>query len=272
MDDWAAGSTGGGSETLTARKRTYNQSLATWQQPKTWRFIEQIERAGIKEDIEQAILEVAALYGFSTLFAGFVPDLNALLRIQDIHSNILFQHFPAEWAERYNASNYVSRDPIVHRLQDDRSHFTWHDAYSSCRSSEDARLIQGEASDFGLRAGYVVPIITLDRVPLAFSFGGQEPEIDPDRLGMLAFITNCAAGRLLQILSPSSRENRSAVTTRESDCLLWTSEGKTDWEISVILGISRSTVTKHILSARQKLGAVSKAHAIAIALRNSILR
>ena len=245
---------------------------AQWHQPKTWGFIEQIGRAVGKEDVERALLELAAMYGFSTLFGGLVPDLNASLRPRDVESKILFQHFPTEWAERYNASNYVLRDPIVHRLQKDRSTFTWAEAYASCKSAEDVKIIKGEASEFGLRAGYVVPIMTLDWVSLAFSFGGEEPEIDPDRLGMLAFVTNYAAGRMLQILSSRSSGKRSVVTTRESDCLLWASEGKTDWEISVILGISRSTVTKHILSARQKLGAVSKARAIAIALRNSILR
>lgn len=257
---------------MIRHKANDDRSRGQWQQPKTWRFIEQIERAERKEDVEHALLELAALYGFSTLFAGLVPDLNASLRPRDVESKILFQNFPTEWAERYNASNYVLRDPIVQRLQDERGTFTWAEAYASCQSAEDVKIIKGEASEFGLRAGYVVPILTLDRVSLAFSFGGEEPEINPDRLGMLAFVTNCAAGRMLQILSPTSSGNRSVVTTRESDCLLWASEGKTDWEISVILGISRSTVTKHILSARQKLGAVSKAHAIAIALRNSILR
>jgi LuxR family quorum sensing-dependent transcriptional regulator len=53
---------------------------------------------------------------------------------------------------------------------------------------------------------------------------------------------------------------------------LWAGEGKTNWEISAILGISKSTVTKHIMAAREKLGAVSKAHAIATAIRTKLLR
>ena len=68
------------------------------------------------------------------------------------------------------------------------------------------------------------------------------------------------------------RRLNSKVTSREWDCLLWAGEGKTDWETSVILGISRSTVTKHIASARDKLGAANKAHAIAQAIRTKLLR
>lgn len=62
------------------------------------------------------------------------------------------------------------------------------------------------------------------------------------------------------------------ITAREHECLLWAGEGKTDWEISIILGISRSTVVKHIGSARRKLGAANKAHAIALAIRIQLLR
>lgn len=69
---------------------------------------------------------------------------------------------------RYNALNYVLRDPIVQRLQEDRCTFTWAEAYASCKSAYDVKIIKGEASEFGLRIGYVVPILTLNRMSLAF--------------------------------------------------------------------------------------------------------
>lgn len=242
-------------------------------QIRTWSFIERLERAETIGDVELALLDVVKLNGFSTLFAGFVPTRRTIwLKPHEIGSKILVQHFPPGWAERYNSRNYIRRDPIVHRLQDDYAPFTWTEAYTSCRFSDDVRIIQGEASEFGLRAGYVVPVVTLDRSPLAFSFGGEKPEIDSVGLAMLAFVTNCAAGRMLQIMSPKPEGDRSKVTARERDCLLWAGEGKTDWEISVILGITRSTVIKHMISARQKLGAMNKAHAIAIAVRETIIQ
>lgn len=40
----------------------------------------------------------------------------------------------------------------------------------------------------------------------------------------------------------------------------------------MILGISRSTVIKHIAAAREKLGAVKNAHAIAKAIRTKLMR
>ncbi|BCG73968.1 hypothetical protein MesoLj113a_51260 [Mesorhizobium sp. 113-1-2] len=53
------------------------------------------------------------------------------------------------------------------------------------------------------------------------------------------------------------------LTVRERDSLALVAEGKTDWEISVILGIADATVRFHVDNARRKLGAVNRAQAVA---------
>jgi LuxR family quorum sensing-dependent transcriptional regulator len=55
----------------------------------------------------------------------------------------------------------------------------------------------------------------------------------------------------------------SPLTERERDALALVAEGKTDWEISVILGISEATARFHVDNARRKLGAVTRAQAVA---------
>jgi len=133
------------------------------------------------------------------------------------------------------------------------------------------RLIRGEASEFGLADGLVVPIQSVDGAHAAFSFGGERLQMSKEDAAAFAFVTNFAAGRLLTIKSRRKIGKQLKITPRETDCLLWSAEGKTDWEISIILGISRSTVLKHMASAREKLGAMNKAHAIAIAMRTNLL-
>ena len=54
-----------------------------------------------------------------------------------------------------------------------------------------------------------------------------------------------------------------ALTPREADCLAYVAEGKTDWEIAVILSLSEATVRFHIDNARAKLDAATRAHAVA---------
>ncbi|KTQ98008.1 hypothetical protein NS226_02560 [Aureimonas ureilytica] len=61
------------------------------------------------------------------------------------------------------------------------------------------------------------------------------------------------------------------LTTRERECLLWLIEGKTDWEISVILGISRRAVERHMEHLRQKLGVGTRVQAVVAAFRLGLI-
>ncbi|TIW77529.1 MAG: helix-turn-helix transcriptional regulator, partial [Mesorhizobium sp.] len=68
--------------------------------------------------------------------------------------------------------------------------------------------------------------------------------------------------RLMSLTSPPPT-TAVRLTTRERDSLALVAEGKTDWEISVILGIAEATVRFHVDNARCKLGAVNRAQAVA---------
>jgi DNA-binding CsgD family transcriptional regulator len=63
----------------------------------------------------------------------------------------------------------------------------------------------------------------------------------------------------------------SPLSSREIEVLNWAMAGKTNWEISMILGISERTVKFHVKNAMGKLGASSRAHAVAIALRQRVI-
>jgi len=62
-----------------------------------------------------------------------------------------------------------------------------------------------------------------------------------------------------------------ALTPREREVLAWVAQGKSAWEIGEILNITKRTVDEHAQAAVRKLGAVNRTHAVAIALRESII-
>jgi DNA-binding CsgD family transcriptional regulator len=85
---------------------------------------------------------------------------------------------------------------------------------------------------------------------------------------------------LMQLLAPGLHAKAAALaldnlrprlSERERECLAWASVGKTAWEISEILNISEHTVVAHLNAATRKLGAVSRGHAIAQALRLGVI-
>jgi LuxR family quorum-sensing system transcriptional regulator SinR len=62
-----------------------------------------------------------------------------------------------------------------------------------------------------------------------------------------------------------------AITRRETEALAWTAEGKTVADIAALMRISGETVKAHLDSARFKLNALNRAHAVTKAIRHGII-
>ena len=62
---------------------------------------------------------------------------------------------------------------------------------------------------------------------------------------------------------PASDVPAPVLTDRQRDCVLWAARGKSDWEISRILGVGQETVIRHLKQARERYG-VSKRTSLAI--------
>lgn len=66
-------------------------------------------------------------------------------------------------------------------------------------------------------------------------------------------------------------KTKSKLSKREHECLLWTSEGKTSYEIGMILGLSENTINNYLVTVGRKLGAVNRPHMVGIALRKGYI-
>jgi LuxR family transcriptional activator of conjugal transfer of Ti plasmids len=64
---------------------------------------------------------------------------------------------------------------------------------------------------------------------------------------------------------------RVRLSCREKDCLLWTAQGKSSWDISMILKISENTVNFHIKNAMRKLATTSRTVAVVKAIRLNLI-
>jgi DNA-binding CsgD family transcriptional regulator len=76
--------------------------------------------------------------------------------------------------------------------------------------------------------------------------------------------------RMLSLTRPVG-EKPPVLTPRERDSLALVADGKTDWEISVILNVSQATARFHVDNARRKLGAVSRAQAVATLVNQRLI-
>jgi DNA-binding CsgD family transcriptional regulator len=64
--------------------------------------------------------------------------------------------------------------------------------------------------------------------------------------------------------------NKIKLTPRELEILKWLSDGKSNWDISVILKRSQRVIKWHAQNFMEKLGAQNRTHAVAIALRRGL--
>ena len=105
-----------------------------------------------------------------------------------------------------------------------------------------------------------------DRLKVAFS---ATANVQPGR-HLVIFITPLATG------SPSRSEGapifKAPPTAREKEILRLLALGRTGEEIASQLSISPETVRNHIRNVREKLGAKTRAQAIAIALSQGLIR
>jgi LuxR family transcriptional regulator, quorum-sensing system regulator BjaR1 len=80
----------------------------------------------------------------------------------------------------------------------------------------------------------------------------------------------------LRIVQADMTEKQTArrapqLTPRERECLHWCAKGKTNWEISRILGLSERTVEHYLARANRKLGTRDRTKAVATARRHGFI-
>ena len=62
------------------------------------------------------------------------------------------------------------------------------------------------------------------------------------------------------------------LTARESEVLRWVANGKSAQETAEILRIAKRTVDEHVQVAVRKLSAMNRTHAVALALRDGLIK
>jgi DNA-binding CsgD family transcriptional regulator len=72
--------------------------------------------------------------------------------------------------------------------------------------------------------------------------------------------------------SPGAKKRPYALSLREIEVLQWVAHGKSAREIAAILKITKRTIDAHALSAVKKMGAVNRINAVAIAIRDRIVK
>jgi LuxR family transcriptional activator of bioluminescence operon len=190
--------------------------------------------------------------------------------------------YPEEWLELYNGKDMIMNDPVVAFCQEHSVPVVWSNLIKNENYNKQKYLYTMRAAEkFGLKSGVSVPLKSPSGEFGIFSMSCDQvgAEADEKCRNSIASVQCFASYVLEAVLVISESEKRKEaedlsekLTQREYECLFWACEGKTAWEISVILKIKERTVLFHLSNATAKMGASNRQHAVAKALLLGIIK
>lgn len=219
--------------------------------------------------------DFVALYPMIQELLGF-DYANAILGYCDDKSGIVSDYginvsMPKGWVREYMSKDYLQKDAIV------RENFT---SYKVQYWSETKKRVNysGEinslCNDFGMREGFTSGsrLMATGKYGSKFCFSSPSMKYDKRTYAILDMITPHLHLALFHLFNNRQPVNEGVVlTVREREVLNWLKQGKTSWDISVILGISARTVNYHVYNIMEKLGATNRPQAVAVASRLGLI-
>ncbi|MGY8681551.1 LuxR family transcriptional regulator [Bradyrhizobium sp. UFLA05-153] len=172
---------------------------------------------------------------------------------------LVISTYPNNWVAHYVRSHYERLDPILTRSLENTEPFQWGLDVPSRPISPAQRRFLEEASEFGIRLGFTVPVHDEDGSVAALTFSTDQKRPQFERCidlnaSVLQLMARCFHSQVRRKLLDQLTVDGIVLSPREVECLEWVARGKSAWEIGQILSISHYTVTYYLRSARDKLG------------------
>lgn len=219
-------------------------------------------------------------FGFSTFMWG----ISAAARPMQESRQWVFTTLPHEWVREYDQNAYIEVDPRLEHFEHSSLPFVWDQPTMRGKSTKlDAYL---EASGrYGSRSGVAFSWRPTERFRLAIlCFNSPDPIITPERMrqieaqmgDMLLWATFFQDFYLTYLQNHEAPEvvpvtQGAKLSAREVEVLSHIARGGRTKQVASLLGVSPGTIQLHMDSIRSKLGATSRAAAIATALSNRII-
>jgi len=178
--------------------------------------------------------------------------------LQGEGARLLIADLPANWIFRPDPARDIIFAAAAHSL----APFLWSDIPRLVAlAPADARAVEAAPPGFAvpIHSGFHLGLGTSHGLAEARSFAGCCSFL-MRRGGALPVESFAAAHYIATLAHEAARRvdraqpARPRLTPRQRDCMVLAAQGKSDWEIGKLLGISESTVHKHIEDAKRRFG------------------
>ena len=208
------------------------------------------------------LMKLVRRVGFEhMIFSGIPMPGEELLPLVELNG------WPVGWFERYVQGNYADIDGVCRYSRSTTRPFFWHEVPERFYSTAQASRVAGEAREFGLNSGYVVPAYSRRHWHALMSFASPARDLhlstrERIAINLMAMVTIGCVEDLR-----SREDGDRLLSAREREVLQWAATGKTAAEIGDTLNISTATVRKHLQNIRESYGVSSTLAAVALALQ-----
>lgn len=257
-------------ESLEAYRASLSGQPFTFPDPETYQDC--FDLVGVEGDLNECLTRLCHRMGFEyfSLVTGDVGSTSILDEDLTVTSS-----YPEEWRRYYRVKRYISIDPIVFYSQRTTEPFFWGRDEDIRSLDRQTKQMMNEGREIGISHGISVPThgpggaLTLLSM---ISGDGLSNTLEMARKyrNLLWMIAPIVHSRCVKQYRPQ-RDEELVLTETQRKCLRWTLQGKTSWEISRILSLSKATVDYHLQRAMRKLEVVSKVQAASEAFRRGLL-
>lgn len=239
-------------------------------------FIDRLRGLTCPEEVVATFSEALRGFGFHSFLITGLP-----LPGRKIEPYVLLNGWRPDWFDHYAEHNYIHCDPIATHCYSTIDPFLWSEVTGATRLRIREQRVMDEATEFEMNEGLVVPIFDSAGFQAAVTMAGGRLDLCRDARPAVHLMAIYAHSTVRDLIRASLAEVRRGdgpgarvglLTARESEILKWTAVGKTAWEISCILNISRRTVEGHLFQARCKLDTATSTQAVVEALKLGLIR
>lgn len=237
--------------------------------PVVLRFRKDALQAASLFELNAIFGECIRTFGFNAYAVGFIEGAGETGENVD---PFLLLDWPRPWLELYAREGFAQDDATVAEARLATEAFTWKELQER-RPGASARIFAA-ARRFGWNDGLTIP------VSVGTADGGRRlgmvslaaPTLDGLGPGDRASVVAIGTRAFARAEELSSEARGVALSERERHAVSLVATGRSDREIASIMNVSVTTAHFHVEQAKRKLGAVTRAQAVAIAINKDLVR
>ncbi|KRA84100.1 LuxR family transcriptional regulator [Altererythrobacter sp. Root672] len=224
-------------------------------------FVRDLAEVKTEAELADLLLDISREMGFSYFALTHHVDIRLAPR-----PAIRLANYPDDWIGYFDDNRLGLSDPVHRASQLTSAGFAWSQLSSLIKLTARDCEVLALAERRGIGDGFTIPAHVPGEANGSCSFATAAGDALSERhlpLAQLVGVFAFEAARRVWQMRYSGLAHRPTLTDRQRDCVVWAAQGKSDWEIARILGLSPETVTQYLKRARERYG-VSKRTMLAV--------